>query len=93
MAGLVSMKRNTVHCESQAADEVYARSVEGDFVDRNWRFFTGLMRMRFCNGNDGDEWERVVDFKTVLYASEAAEYLQYEYDRLVYHESMSIKNI
>ena len=43
------------------------------------------MRMRFCKGDDEDEWERVVDFQPMLHASEAAEYLQYEYDGLFYH--------
>ena len=85
MTGLISLGTQTKYVQDQAAGEAYTRWLRRQFVDGNWRFFTGLMRMTFCNGFDNNEWEQVVERHPEDYAREIARYLQQEYDRLVHH--------
>ena len=82
MTGLIAMETNPTYCEEQAADEAYTQWVDGYFVDRNWRFFTGLFRIRFCDGYEDAEWERVVDLDPMQNPAEVAQHLQECYDGL-----------
>ena len=82
MTGLISLERHFSLLEPIAADEAYTHWLDGDFVDRNWRFFTGIDRVRFCRGSQDAEWEIVDEFWPMSNPDQVAEYLQEEYNRL-----------
>ena len=85
MSGLVSMERRADSIETVAADEAYSKCLDEEFVDQNWRFFTGLNKIRIFNSDrSGDGWELVSDDNPIENADEVAAFLQEEYDRIEY---------
>lgn len=87
MSGLISRERVPTSIETVAANEAYGSWLEEDFVpgDSDWRFFTGLISLRFYKGHHGDEYDVVETLSPMLYPREVAAYLQEEFDNLRWH--------
>lgn len=87
MSGLVSMEQTTNAVEQVAADEAYTKWDDGDFVPdgQNWRFFTGLVRLRLYDSREGNEWECLGTYHPITQAGDVAAVLLQQYNRLPYH--------
>ena len=83
MSGLISKEWDPLYLEKTAGSEAYTKWLDGEFAANwgTWRFFTGHTKMRFFVGSS-DEWELEGMFPMINYASEGAEFLQREFDRL-----------
>ena len=87
LSGLVGTNRNHNNLEEIATSEAYTKWLDGDFIPdgQNWRFFTGLVELRFFNSAQGNSWDLQQCYHPMLYPEYVAGFLQEQYDSLRHH--------
>lgn len=84
VSGLVSKEYDPRNLERPAGDEAYTHWLQGDFTPDgdNWRFFTGMTKIRFFSSRGTDGWVVGNEFHPIDQADEVAAFLQQEFNNL-----------